>query len=63
MSVRTTLAIEGLEDRLAPAITPATTDPTQHFEANLGYTVNSSTTVVAQSDVVTGAGPQVKVFR
>jgi hypothetical protein len=57
MSGRTTLAIEGLEDRLAPSITPSTTDPTSQYEANPGYTVHTSTAVVAQSDVVVGAGP------
>ena len=50
MSGRTTLAIEGLEDRLALS-TASQLGSTLLIEANLGYTVNTSTTVGVQSDV------------
>jgi hypothetical protein len=67
ISCRTTLAIEGLEDRLALSITPSTEDPTSQFGSTLRIeapnvaqvqVVNSSTPVGAQSDVVHGGGPE-----
>ena len=56
MSCRTTLAIEGLEDRLALS-TASQLGSTMLIEANLGYTVYSSTALGVQSDVIVGAGP------
>jgi hypothetical protein len=59
ISCRTTLAIEGLEDRLALSLTPSTVDPTQQYEApNVAQVqVVNSTPVGAHSDVIIGAGP------
>jgi hypothetical protein len=60
MSCRTTLAIEGLEDRLALSTTSQLGSTLLIEAPNVAQVqvVNSSTPLGAQSDVIIGGGPE-----